>query len=259
MMTTNKLTKILSGVATLGIATAIAAPAQAATFTVPIGPNPDNGIIQGLVDAVLVNTGSGYGLAIDVDKDILTPPEVFHSVTLGDKKFSNFSVVADVAAGDGLTFLLNGGVWTVQYNPAGMGREIGQLHYQVDIDLTMMPMMYFDEVSFDTDVSGMSDPTGPVTYKATKEIKDLAGTSLLTLESVNGNEDMGSIASAMVQSIKVIDTYGVVTSAGMSLLQSSTNDFTQVPGNGKVPEPGTILGLLAVGGLGLVSRFNKQK
>jgi len=26
-----------------------------------------------------------------------------------------------------------------------------------------------------------------------------------------------------------------------------------------VPEPGTILGLLAVGGLGLVSRFKKQK
>ncbi|WP_039900014.1 PEP-CTERM sorting domain-containing protein, partial [Microcystis sp. T1-4] len=32
------------------------------------------------------------------------------------------------------------------------------------------------------------------------------------------------------------------------------NSFRQ-----SVPEPGTILGLLAVGGLGLVSRFNKQK
>jgi hypothetical protein len=251
MMTTNKLTKILSGVATLGIATAIAAPAQAATFNVPIGPNPINGIIQGMVETVLVNTGSGYGLSIG--------GMVYDSVQLGDKVFSNFSVVADVAAGDALSFFLNGGVWTVQYNPVGMGRETGQLHYQVAIDTTMMPMMYFDEISFDTDISGMSDPTGPVKYKATKEIEDLAGTSLLTLESVNGNEDMGSIESAMVQSIKVIDTYGVVTSAGTSLLQSSTNDFTQFPNGPRVPEPGTILGLLAVGGLGMVSRFKKQK
>jgi len=243
MMTTNKLTKILSGVATLGIATAIAAPAQAATFTPPlIGGN-------GMVDAVLVAQGLGYGLAIDDDGDILTPPVVYDSVALGDKVFSNFSVVADVAVGDGLSFLLNGGVWTVQYNPAGMGRDQGQLHYQVDIT---DPTMYFDAVSFDTDISGMGG-----TYKATKEIKTLAGASLLTLESLNGSEDMDTLEPFMVQSIKVIDTYGVVSDGGMSLLQSSTNDFTQH--GSKVPEPGTILGLLAVGGLGMVSRFKKQK
>jgi len=243
MLTTNKLTKILSGVATLGIATAIAAPAQAATFTPPlIGGN-------GMVDAVLVAQGLGYGLAIDDDGDIMTPPMVYDSVALGDKVFSNFSVVADVAVGDGLSFILNGGVWTVQYNPAGMGRDQGQLHYQVDIT---DPMMYFKNVSFDTDISGMGG-----TYKATKEIKTLAGASLLTLESLNGSEDMDTLEPFMVQSIKVIDTYGVISDGGMSLLQSSTNDFTQV--GSKVPEPGTILGLLAVGGLGMVSRFNKQK
>ncbi|NCR69833.1 MAG: PEP-CTERM sorting domain-containing protein [Microcystis aeruginosa LG13-12] len=37
---------------------------------------------------------------------------------------------------------------------------------------------------------------------------------------------------------------------------SSSNKFLQ---GTKVPEPGTILGLLTVGGLGLVSRFKKQK
>ena len=146
MMTTNKLTKILSGVATLGIATAIAAPAQAATFTPPlIGGN-------GMVDAVLVAQGLGYGLAIDDDGDIMTPPVVYDSVALGDKVFSDFSVVADVAAGDDLSFILVGGVWTVQYNPAGMGRDQGQLHYQVDIT---DPTMYFDAVSFDTDDPGV--------------------------------------------------------------------------------------------------------
>jgi len=236
MMTTNKLTKILSGVATLGIATAIAAPAQAATFNVPL-----DALGRGMVDTVLVGTGSGYGLS--------TGGMVYDSVKLGDKVFSNFSVVADVAAGDDLSFILVGGVWTVQYNPAGMGRDQGQLHYQVDIT---DPTMYFDAVSFDTDISGMGG-----TYKATKEIKTLAGASLLTLESLNGSEDMDTLEPFMVQSIKVIDTYGVVSDGGMSLLQSSTNDFTQH--GSKVPEPGTILGLLAVGGLGMVSRFKKQK
>jgi hypothetical protein len=246
MMTTNKLTKILSGVATLGIATAIAAPAQAANFTVPLVLNPISGELEGTVDADLVDiAGTGYGLSI-LGMD-------YHSVTLGDKVFSDFSVVPGVAAGDNLKFLLNSGVWTVQYLPEGMGRDQGQLHYQVAIS-ALAPTMYFENVSFDTDVSGMAG-----TYTATKEIKDLDGVSLLTLVSIDGSEDTQSIESAMVRTIKVIDTYGVVSDGGMSLLQSSTNDFTQVPHNSKVPEPGTILGLLAVGGLGLVSRFNKQK
>jgi hypothetical protein len=252
MMTTNKLTKILSGVATLGIATAIAAPAQAATFTVELDE-----LGRGMVDTVLFDIDGPeidgpYGLAIDVDDDIFTPPVVFDSVKLGDKLFSNFSVVADVAADDNLSFILTSGVWTVQYDPADMGRDKGELHYQVDIDTTMMPMMYFDAVSFDTDVSGMEGM-----YTATKEVKTLAGASLVTLESVNGGVDMADLKPFMLQSIKVIDKYGVVSDGGMSLLQSSTNDFTQF--GTKVPEPGTILGLLAVGGLGMVSRFKKQK
>ncbi|WP_272081165.1 PEP-CTERM sorting domain-containing protein [Microcystis aeruginosa] len=40
---------------------------------------------------------------------------------------------------------------------------------------------------------------------------------------------------------------------------AATSDFRQSVHQTKVPEPGTILGLLAVGGLGLVSRFKKQK
>jgi len=236
MLTTNKLTKILSGVVTLGIATAIAAPAQAATFTVPL-----DALGRGMVDAKLVDiAGPGYGLSIGgMD---------YHSVTLGDKVFSDFSVVADVAAGDNLKFLLIGGVWTVQYNPADMGRNQGQLHYQVAITDTTK---YFQKVLFDTDISGVG------TYKATKEVFNPDGVLLETLTSLNGAEAMSSIASAMVRTIKVIDTYGIDSTGTATLLQSSTNDFTQV--GSKVPEPGTILGLLAVGGLGLVSRFNKQK
>ncbi|MFM7788290.1 MAG: hypothetical protein ACKO90_09075 [Microcystis panniformis] len=48
MMTTNKLTKILSGVATLGIAAAMATPAQASSFTVPL-----NGTGNGFVNTTI--------------------------------------------------------------------------------------------------------------------------------------------------------------------------------------------------------------
>jgi len=41
--------------------------------------------------------------------------------------------------------------------------------------------------------------------------------------------------------------------------QAAMSDFRQSVHQTKVPEPGTILGLLAVGGLGMVSRFKKQK
>jgi len=41
--------------------------------------------------------------------------------------------------------------------------------------------------------------------------------------------------------------------------QAAMSDFRQSVHQTKVPEPGTILGLLAVGGLGLVSRLKRQK
>ncbi|WP_223211067.1 PEP-CTERM sorting domain-containing protein [Microcystis aeruginosa] len=56
----------------------------------------------------------------------------------------------------------------------------------------------------------------------------------------------------------MIDTFTSLHSN--SLLQSSTNSFTQdLDPPSSIPEPGTILGLLGVGGLGMVSRFKKQK
>jgi hypothetical protein len=51
--------------------------------------------------------------------------------------------------------------------------------------------------------------------------------------------------------LTVTNTLAANPNEGLFQLQ---NSFHQ-----SVPEPGTILGLLAVGGLGLVSRFKKQK
>ncbi|GCL60456.1 PEP-CTERM sorting domain-containing protein [Microcystis aeruginosa] len=77
----------------------------------------------------------------------------------------------------------------------------------------------------------------------------LNGTNLLAdLYSFNGEEDFGSLSG---QTIYVLDSWTPTDPAALSGIE---NAYTQT-----VPEPGTILGLLAVGGLGLVSRFKKQK
>ncbi|TRV21038.1 MAG: PEP-CTERM sorting domain-containing protein [Microcystis flos-aquae Mf_WU_F_19750830_S460] len=118
------------------------------------------------------------------------------------------------------------------------------------------PPLVFDTIRFDTDISG---PGGSTNYLATKQVFTLGGTPLITLTSTNGSEAFGSILSFNASPIKVVDTF---TSGdnGKSLLQSSTNSFTQdLDPPSSIPEPGTILGLLAVGGLGMFSSFKKQK
>jgi hypothetical protein len=66
------------------------------------------------------------------------------------------------------------------------------------------------------------------------------------------------------------DTKGFYTIGGVNYGASVAFELDDLVGTGggeyevlasvaAVPEPGTILGLLAVGGLGMVSRFKKQK
>jgi hypothetical protein len=76
------------------------------------------------------------------------------------------------------------------------------------------------------------------------------------LVSVNGSEDplVGFQTISPQLSLTVTDTISNPNGPGEELSTISNNFEIQ-----KVPEPGTILGLLAVGGLGLVSRFKKQK
>ncbi|MCA2941691.1 MAG: PEP-CTERM sorting domain-containing protein [Microcystis sp. M113S1] len=74
-----------------------------------------------------------------------------------------------------------------------------------------------------------------------------------TLVSVNGSPvpPSGFIPITPKKLLTVTNTLAANPNEGLFQLQ---NSFHQT-----VPEPGTILGLLAVGGLGLVSRFKKQK
>ncbi|GCA79692.1 PEP-CTERM sorting domain-containing protein [Microcystis aeruginosa] len=245
MMTTNKLIKILSGVATLGIATAMATPAQASTFTVPLDPPDINGFKNGFVNAIITSGG------------LLINSMPYDSVELGDQLFSDFSFGGDVGVGDELRFILDQDVWTVNFSEkTSRGVANGKLEYNVKIVAISTPPLVFDTIGFDTDISG---PPGNKNYVATKQVFTLGGTPLITLTSTNGSDDSGSILSFNASPIKVVDTF---TSGdnGKSRLQSSTNDFTQdLDPPSSIPEPGTILGLLTVGGLGLVSRFKKQK
>ena len=239
MMTTNKLTKILCGAATLGIATAMATPAQAINLNpFKLGANSNS-----FVNATIA---SGGGLSIG--------SMVYDSVILGDKSFSDFSFSGDVGVGDTLKFILNQDVWTVNFREeTSKGVRNGKLEYKIDIS---DPKLVFDMVGLDTDISG---PPGKKNYLATKQVFTLDDKQLITLTSTNGSEAFGSILSFNAKTIKVVDTFTSLDN-GKSRLQSSTNDFTQaVDPPLSIPEPGTILGILTVGGLGLVSRFNKQK
>jgi hypothetical protein len=74
------------------------------------------------------------------------------------------------------------------------------------------------------------------------------------LVSTNGSQvpPSGFIPIAPIKKLTVTNTLAANPNEGLFDLQNSFRQTT-------VPEPGTILGLLAVGGLGLVSRFKKQK
>ena len=106
------------------------------------------------------------------------------------------------------------------------------------------PNKFLTGVAIDSDVTATN--YGTVT-------KTFAEIPTLTLTSTGGSADplVGFYPIAPTQLLTVTDT--LAPNSGEALYTLS-NAYTQ-----SVPEPGTILGLLAVGGLGLVSRFKKQK
>jgi len=81
----------------------------------------------------------------------------------------------------------------------------------------------------------------------------------LSLVSVNGSQDpVVGFTPITPKALLTVTNTLVNTDPGNEGLFQLQNSFHQMAPT-PVPEPGTILGLLAVGGLGLVSRFNKQK
>ncbi|NCR26134.1 MAG: PEP-CTERM sorting domain-containing protein [Microcystis aeruginosa LE13-04] len=119
----------------------------------------------------------------------------------------------------------------------------GSFTYTIEVNPLISPN-YIVGVDLDSDVSSNY---GTVT-ETFLEIPNV-------LVSTNGSPDpaSGFYPIAPIKKLTVTNTL-VNADPGTEGLFQFQNSFHQT-----VPEPGTILGLLAVGGLGLVSRFKKQK
>jgi len=221
MMTTNKLTKILSGVAVFGIASAIAAPAQAGNLGWENGTsNFFSDVNPGAGDTFSV-TFSGAGVAFVTsasgefvppftftDNTIANPPYVtnltppvgnFEFVTAFDSNSGEYKLTNDLA------FAFSNGA-TVTWEAGTIFEylfdEIGSVEFELGDDPDNVPLV-----------------TGIQPYDF-----------VLPTDVLQFGDSITSAPGVYDASVDV-----------------------------HVPEPGTILGLLAVGGLGMVSRLKRQK
>jgi len=136
-----------------------------------------------------------------------------------------------------------------------------------------------DEYVFDYSV-GLAGPNqskdGSFTYKITlpgsitgvskdSDVSSTYGNVTTTFDKISNilvsNNGAPDPANGFEPALPPIFNELLVTNA---LFNPNPNEFLTSLSNGfevktTVPEPGTILGLLAVGGLGMVSRFKKQK
>ena len=235
MMTTNKLTKILSGVAVLGIATAVAAPAQAGTlawegktssflndvnpvagdtFSVTFSPSTDNPSPD---DITFITTATGV-----FNPEFKPTPPKYKTTTTAT---GNFKYSADQA-----------------------GLATGQFRYELT-----NPLTFVFPVTSEGSGASVTWATG-TTFRGIFETKnyvkfDVEG----PLPTVTG------ISPADPILFDRLHFYDRFNGNGNGFGNSRYDALIRTTTTPDVPEPGTILGILTVGGLGLVSRFNKQK
>jgi|NOAtaT_6_FD_contig_123_16793_length_803_multi_8_in_0_out_0_1 hypothetical protein len=228
MMTTNKLTKTFaSGSLAIGV----------------------------LAGAVLTSTSASAMTLTWAQWTTLDPITGTYSNFLqnGDKKVT---YVPNTAAPDPLNPIGAEAVDTVtlsfmgdEYNfiysalPGAIDNNSNSGSFTYTIEVTD-PNKFLTGVALDSDVTATD--YGTVTKK-------FAEIPTLTLTSTGGSADplSGFYSIAPIKKLTVTDTLAANSNEGLFTL---SNAYKQ-----SVPEPGTILGLLAVGGLGMVSRFKKQK
>ncbi|WP_233256327.1 PEP-CTERM sorting domain-containing protein [Microcystis sp. 0824] len=236
MMTTNKLTKILSGVALLGIASAIAAPAQAVTLA-----------WQGKTSSFLNDVKPGSNDTFSV----------------------TFSPSTNNPSPDNIAFITTAtGVFNPEFNPAPqkykttttatgnfaysanqMGLATGQFRYELTSNLA-----FSFPVTNEGSGASVTWATG-TTFIGFFETKnyvkfDVEDPSLPTVTGI-------SPADAIL--FDRLHFYDRFNSGGNGFGNSRYDALIRTTTTPDVPEPGTILGLLTVGGLGLVSSLKKQK
>ena len=167
-------------------------------------------------------------------------------LTAGDKKVTYVSENGFGAEPlDEVTLMFIGDEYDFIYNAVTLAAPTpntnsGSFTYTIEVT---NPNKYITGVAIDSDVTA--------TYN--KVEKTFAEIPTLTLTSTDGSADplSGFYPIAPIKTLTVTDT--LTNNPGEALFTLS-NAYKQ-----SVPEPGTILGLLAVGGLGMVSRFKKQK
>jgi hypothetical protein len=171
------------------------------------------------------------------------------SLEEGDKRVT-YQSGGDIISDSTMVAFGNLGGGEYQFSVMGMIDAATSFTYTIDI-LPAFPDNYFTGVQLDSDVNVNLANGGYGNVQ-----KRIAELPTLLLTSTDGDPDPFSAFYPIpggLRTLTVTDT--LIPNPGGSLT-SLSNKFTQ---GTKVPEPGTILGLLAVGGLGLVSRFGKQK
>ncbi|NCS30710.1 MAG: PEP-CTERM sorting domain-containing protein [Microcystis aeruginosa F13-15] len=226
MMTTNKLTKTFaSGSLAIGVlagAVLTATSASAAVLTWGEWTNPDPNLRKDLIEG---------------DKKVTFKP---NSIT-GGFAAEAADKVALLKMGDEYDFVYDAMDGATSYNSTS-----GSFAYTIEI-LPTYPNWYINGVDLDSNVTA--------TYnKVEEKFDEIPG---LTLTSTNGSSDPLTGFHSITPIKKLTVTNTLAANPGEELL-SFQNSFHQYQVQ-NVPEPGTVLGLLAVGGLGLVSRFKKQK
>ncbi|MEA5534092.1 PEP-CTERM sorting domain-containing protein [Crocosphaera sp. XPORK-15E] len=235
MLNANKLTQTslvigVSALASLVSSIAIAPSAQAATFQGRVNPG---------------------GLSLD---DLGTVPvEMITSVMLDRVIYDNFNFEAVFVGDSVLISDAGGGQSFLRLSPdGGQGMRDGQYSYDVATKSFDGIFDVFTAVELDSDVVGIGTE-----YSVIKAVNPNNGLPE-NLSSIDGDPDgLGYAESLNVTKIKITD----ILSSNSDTLLSVNNAFTQVPGQEErsVPEPGTVLGLLVMGGLGLVAKRKKQK
>ena len=161
-----------------------------------------------------------------------------------DKKATYVGGTIGAEAVDTVTLSFMGDEYNFIYSalPGAIDNNSNSGSFTYTIEVTD-PNKFLTGVALDSDVTATNYGTVTKTFAERPPV----------LTSTDGSADplSGFYSIAPIKKLTVTDTLAANPNEGLYTL---SNAYKQ-----SVPEPGTILGLLAVGGLGLVSRFKKQK
>jgi hypothetical protein len=162
----------------------------------------------------------------------------------GDKKVTYVGGTIGAEPLDTVTLSFMGDEYNFIYSalPGAIDNNSNSGSFTYTIEVTD-PNKFLTGVALDSDVTATNYGTVTKTFAERPPV----------LTSTDGSADplSGFYSIAPIKKLTVTDTLAANPNEGLYTL---SNAYKQ-----SVPEPGTILGLLAVGGLGLVSRFKKQK